>query len=74
MTIRTAPVVLVRVAEDFRSRKERGRHTWILDMDPTTRTIDGLAVGKSFTDPAGGVTFQEVGPSAITKGLEPIQA
>jgi hypothetical protein len=60
-TIRSAPTVLVHVAEDFRARMDRGRHTWILDMDPTTRTtIDGLGAGKSFTDPAGGVSFSVV--------------
>jgi MYXO-CTERM domain-containing protein len=57
-TIRTSPTVLVHVAEDFHDRMDRGRHTWILDMDPTTKTIDGLAMGKSFTDPAGGTSFQ----------------
>ena len=62
-TIRTSPTVLVRVAEDFHDRTDRGRHTWILDMDPATRTIDGLGVGKSFTDPAGGVSFQVVSAS-----------
>jgi len=59
-TIRTSPTILVRVAEEFRDRMDRGRHTWILDMDPATRTIDGLGMGKSYTDPAGGVTFQVV--------------
>jgi hypothetical protein len=57
-TIRNSPTVLVRVAEDFHDRTDRGRHTWILDMDPATRTLDGLAMGKTFTDPAGGVSFQ----------------
>ncbi len=57
-TIRNSPTILVRVAEEFRDRTDRGRHTWILDMDPATRTIDGLGAGESFTDPAGGVTFQ----------------
>jgi hypothetical protein len=57
-TIRVAPTVLVHVAEDFRTRTDRGRHTWILDMDPTsTRTIEGMGAGMSFTDPAGGVSF-----------------
>jgi MYXO-CTERM domain-containing protein len=57
-TIRVAPTVLVHVAEDFRARTDRGRHTWILDMDPTTtRTIDGMGAGMTFTDPAGGVSF-----------------
>jgi MYXO-CTERM domain-containing protein len=57
-TIRNSPTILVRVAEEFRDRSDRGRHTWILDMDPSTRTIDGMGAGKSFTDPAGGVSFQ----------------
>lgn len=64
-TIRVAPTVLVHVAEDFPARSDRGRHTWILDMDPsTTRTIDGLGAGQSFTDPAGGVSFDVVSVSA----------
>ena len=57
-TIRTSPTILVRVAEDYRDRMDRGRHTWLLDMEPTsTRTIEGLGMGKTFTDPAGGVSF-----------------
>lgn len=59
-TIRSSPTILVHVAEDFHSRMDRGRHTWILDMDPTTKTLDGLAMGKSFTDPAGGTSFTVV--------------
>jgi hypothetical protein len=62
-TMRNAPTVLVRVAEEFRDRKDRGRHTWILDMDPATRQIDGLGAGQSYTDPAGGVSFQVVSVS-----------
>lgn len=57
-TMRNSPTVLVRVAEEFRDRMDRGRHTWILDMDPSTRTIDGLGMGQSYMDPAGGVSFQ----------------
>ncbi|HKU38744.1 MAG TPA: hypothetical protein VJR89_11375, partial [Polyangiales bacterium] len=58
-TIRNSPTVLVRVAEDYRDRMDRGRHTWLLDMEPggTARTIEGLGMGKTFTDPAGGVSF-----------------
>lgn len=69
-TIRNAPTVLVRVAEDFRARTDRGRHTWILDMDPTTRTIDGLSVGKTFTDPAGGVSFKVTAMSADSASIQ----
>jgi hypothetical protein len=57
-TIRGTPTVLVHVGEDFRGRTTPGRHTWILDMDPSTKTtIEGLTAGKSFTDPAGGISF-----------------
>jgi hypothetical protein len=59
-TIRNSPMVLVRVAEEFRDRMDRGRHTWLLDMDPATRPIEGLVMGQSYTDPAGGVSFQVV--------------
>jgi MYXO-CTERM domain-containing protein len=69
-TIRPTPTVLVRVAEDFRLRTDRGRHTWILDMDPTTRTIDGLVAGKSFTDPAGGVSFRVASISPDSASIE----
>jgi hypothetical protein len=58
--IRVAPEVLVHVAEDFRDRTQRGRNTWILDMDPSTSTMDGLDAGESYTDPAGGVRFEVV--------------
>jgi hypothetical protein len=65
-TIRSTPTVLVHVGEDFRSRTQRlpGRHTWILDMNPTTPTLEGLTEGKSFTDPLGGVTFSVTSLSA----------
>jgi hypothetical protein len=69
-TIRTSPTVLVHVAEDFRDRMDRGRHTWILDMDPSTRTIDGLGAGKSYTDPAGGVSFKVVALSQDAATIE----
>jgi MYXO-CTERM domain-containing protein len=70
-TIRTAPTVLVRVAEDFRARTDRGRHTWILDMDPaSTRTLEGLTAGKSYTDPLGGLTFKVASISADSASIE----
>lgn len=59
-TIRIAPTILLHVAEDYRSRSDYGRHSWILDTDPSTETIDGLGMGQSFTDPAGGVSFEVV--------------
>jgi MYXO-CTERM domain-containing protein len=49
--------VHVRVSGDIKGRADRGLHTWILDMDPATSSFDGMLVGKSFSDPAGGVSF-----------------
>jgi len=49
--------VLVHVSGDIKGRADRGLHTWILDMDPTTSNFDGMVAGKSFSDPAGGVSF-----------------
>jgi MYXO-CTERM domain-containing protein len=49
--------VHVRVSGDIRGRNDRGLHTWILDMDPATSNFDGLVAGKTFSDPAGGVSF-----------------
>jgi MYXO-CTERM domain-containing protein len=50
-----APTVQVRVSGDVRMRTQRGFHTWVLDMNPATTAIDGLAAGGSFTDPAGNI-------------------
>jgi MYXO-CTERM domain-containing protein len=47
------PVVQIRVGGDISERNRRGLHTWFLDMDPTTTTLDGLAPGSTFADPTG---------------------
>jgi MYXO-CTERM domain-containing protein len=57
-----APQVLVHVGGDARGRTQRGLHTFLLDMTPTTTGRSGFAdaalgVGKSFSDPAGGLTI-----------------
>jgi MYXO-CTERM domain-containing protein len=57
-----APEVLVHVGGDARGRSQRGLHTFLLDMTPTTTGRSGFAdaalgVGKSFSDPAGGLTI-----------------
>jgi hypothetical protein len=57
-----SPTVLVHVADDLHTRAQRGVHTYLLDMTPDTggRTgfgDAGLAVGKTFTDPAGGLSI-----------------
>ena len=53
-----APTVLVHTAENWRDPNLVGRHTWLMDMDPSTRQPDGLKLGESYTDPAGGVRFE----------------
>jgi MYXO-CTERM domain-containing protein len=57
-----APEVLVHVGGDARGRGQRGLHTFLLDMTPATTGRSGFAdaalgVGKSFADPAGGLTI-----------------
>ena len=50
--------VLVTVGGDVPASNKTSQFTWVLDMDPTTtKTAEGLTAGKSFTDPAGGVSF-----------------
>jgi hypothetical protein len=55
-----APTVLVHVGPDIPARSARGLHTWLLDMNPSTTgnsQFDGMSVGQTFSDPAGGVSF-----------------
>jgi MYXO-CTERM domain-containing protein len=47
------PVVQIRVGGDISERNRRGLHTWFLDMDPATSTLDGLPPGMTFADPTG---------------------
>src|SRR5262245_34568720 len=51
--------VLVHVAADLRTRTDRGLHTFLLDMTPSTSSYSdaALPVGGTFTDPAGGLSF-----------------
>ena len=53
------PRVLVHMAADLRGRTERGLHTFLLDMTPSTSSFSdaALPVGVPFTDPAGGLTI-----------------
>jgi MYXO-CTERM domain-containing protein len=53
----TAPTVLVRIGADYPAPNLGGRRTWLLDMNPTNAALDGMVVGQTFTDPAGGVSF-----------------
>src|SRR5947208_13822314 len=61
-----APQVQVRVGGDYRPAEQSGLHTWLLDMNPATNTFTdaALTVGRTFTDPAGGVTITATAVSA----------
>jgi hypothetical protein len=61
-----APMVLIHVAGDLRSRTTNGLHTWLLDMTPTTASLRdaALAVGQTFSDPAGGLSITVAAASA----------
>ncbi|HEY0710220.1 MAG TPA: hypothetical protein VGG33_25640, partial [Polyangia bacterium] len=50
-------MVQLRVSGDIRERTQRGFHTWLLDMNPTTPAFEGMVAGGTFTDPAGGMKF-----------------
>jgi MYXO-CTERM domain-containing protein len=57
-----APMVLVHIGGDRRGRAQRGLHTFLLDMTPATtgssgRADSALGVGKTYTDPAGGLSI-----------------
>jgi MYXO-CTERM domain-containing protein len=51
------PRVFVHVGPDVPAANRSSTFNWVLDMDPSTSAFDGMDVGDSFTDPAGGVTF-----------------
>jgi len=64
-----APEVLVHVGGDLRARSQRGLHTFLLDMTPATTGRAGfsdaaLGVGKTFSDPAGGLDITVMAASA----------
>jgi MYXO-CTERM domain-containing protein len=69
------PMVLVHVGGDARERTQRGLHTFLLDMTPTTTGRSGFAdaalgVGKSFSDPAGGLTITVQAVSATQATIQ----
>src|SRR3569623_1481281 len=56
------PSLLIHVADDVHTRSQKGLHTFLLDMPPTTtgsRAFNDAALpeGATFTDPAGGVSI-----------------
>jgi hypothetical protein len=71
------PQVLIHIGGDRRARTQRGLHTFLLDMTPTTtgstgRADSALGVGKTFSDPAGGlsITVQAVSAAAATINVD----
>lgn len=51
--------IMVHASDDIKPQTSWCARNVLLDMKPsTTRTIDGMVAGDSFTDPAGGVTIE----------------
>ena len=50
-------MVQLRVSGDTKMATQRPTHTWFLDLDAQAMGQQGIPVGGSFTDPAGGVKF-----------------
>jgi hypothetical protein len=66
------PMVLIHVAGDYPVRTKSGLHTWLLDMTPNTTSVRdaALAVGSTFTDPAGGVSITVMAASATQASIQ----
>ena len=45
--------VYVYAGDDIKAATKTSNWSWLLDMNPSTTTFDGLAAGGSFTDPNG---------------------
>ncbi|MEO8211725.1 MAG: hypothetical protein ABI560_00960 [Myxococcales bacterium] len=60
------PRVLLHIANDLKDSAARAIHPYIIDMTPTTSTFTdaALAVGQTYTDPAGGLTITATAVSA----------
>jgi MYXO-CTERM domain-containing protein len=67
--IRT-PVVQLRVSGDNKMATQRPTHTWFLDQDPNAMGQQGIAVGSSYTDPAGGLKFTVMSADAKTATVQ----
>ena len=70
-TTSLTPRVLLHIANDIVAANKRAIHPYIIDMTPTTTTGSGagfgdaaLAVGQTFTDPAGGLSITATAVSA----------
>jgi MYXO-CTERM domain-containing protein len=66
------PQILIHVGDDLRGRTQRGDHTFLLDMTPTTpsRSDAALALNQTFTDPAGGVSITTMAVSATQATIQ----
>lgn len=60
------PRVLLHIANDLKDSAARAIHPYIIDMTPSTSTFTdaALAVGQTYTDPAGGLTITATAVSA----------
>ena len=66
-----SPRVLVHVGANPRTRTQTGMHTYLLDMTPATTGSSGLndaglAMGQTFNDPGGGLSFTTTALSATS--------
>jgi MYXO-CTERM domain-containing protein len=68
----TTPRVLLHIANDIRASNQRAIHPYIIDMTPNTTTFTdaALAVGQTFTDPAGGLTITATAVSATRATID----
>ena len=68
------PRVLLHIANDVRTANQQAIHPYIIDMTPATTSFTdaALAVGQTFTDPAGGLTITAtaVSPTQATITVE----
>jgi MYXO-CTERM domain-containing protein len=70
-----APQVLLHIGGELRDRDQRGLHTFLLDATPATTGRAGfedaaLGAGKTFTDPAGGLSIAVRAVSATQATIE----
>ncbi|HEY4156877.1 MAG TPA: hypothetical protein VGM29_02225, partial [Polyangiaceae bacterium] len=68
------PGVFVHAAPDIPAANKTGPRTFLLDMNVTNNTTrqawDPMAVGQTFTDPAGGVSFTLLSVSATSASVQ----
>ncbi len=50
--------VYVHASDEISPSNDYSKRSVVLDMNPSTNRIDGMQLGESYTDPAGGVSFR----------------